>query len=95
MITDEEFRFALISVHELADSPHGNMIMEDIGWLDVRRVHGDQIMISDKPPPMGSGLNHKDNLLEFGSTFGTRSDRSVHHFQSLGASTKCIDDSSG
>ncbi|KAH0826875.1 mediator complex subunit MED14-domain-containing protein [Lanmaoa asiatica] len=41
VITEEDFRYALISVKVLSDSMYGNMIMEDIGWLDVRRIRGD------------------------------------------------------
>ncbi|KIJ59729.1 hypothetical protein HYDPIDRAFT_118235 [Hydnomerulius pinastri MD-312] len=42
VITDEDFRYALISVKVLTDSMYGNTIMEDIGWLDVRRIRGDR-----------------------------------------------------
>ncbi|KAG6333415.1 hypothetical protein ID866_5677 [Astraeus odoratus] len=42
VITEEDFRYALISVKVLADTMFGNMIMEDIGWLDVRRIRGDR-----------------------------------------------------
>lgn len=42
VITEEDFRYALISVKVLSDTMFGNMIMEDIGWLDVRRIRGDR-----------------------------------------------------
>ncbi|KAG1750599.1 mediator complex subunit MED14-domain-containing protein [Suillus paluster] len=42
VLTDEEFRYALISTKMLSDTMFGNMIMEDIGWLDVRRIRGDR-----------------------------------------------------
>lgn len=42
VITEEDFRYALISVKLLTDSMFANMIMEDIGWLDVRRIRDDQ-----------------------------------------------------
>lgn len=42
VITEEDFRYALISVKVLTDSMFANMIMEDIGWLDVRRIRGDR-----------------------------------------------------
>ncbi|KAH7889201.1 mediator complex subunit MED14-domain-containing protein [Phlebopus sp. FC_14] len=42
VITEEDFRYALISVKVLSDTMYGNMIMEDIGWLDVRRIRGDK-----------------------------------------------------
>jgi mediator of RNA polymerase II transcription subunit 14 len=40
VITDDEFRYALISVNVLPESTHGSMVMEDIAWLDLRRIHG-------------------------------------------------------
>jgi mediator of RNA polymerase II transcription subunit 14 len=40
VLTDEEFRYALISTKMLSDTMFGNMIMEDIGWLNVRRIRG-------------------------------------------------------
>ncbi|OCH90250.1 MED14-domain-containing protein [Obba rivulosa] len=42
VITDEGFRYALISVKVLRDTVHANMIMEDLGWLEVRRIQGDE-----------------------------------------------------
>jgi mediator of RNA polymerase II transcription subunit 14 len=41
VITEEAFRYALISVKVIPDSMYGNMIMEDIGWLDVQRIRGE------------------------------------------------------
>lgn len=42
VITEDDFRYALISVKVLPDSMYGNMIMEDIGWLDVQRIRGEK-----------------------------------------------------
>lgn len=42
VITEEDFRYALISAKVLPDSMYGNMIMEDIGWLDIRRIQGEK-----------------------------------------------------
>ncbi len=39
VITEMEFRFALISTQVIPESLASNTIMEDIGWLDVRRIH--------------------------------------------------------
>ena len=39
LITDVEIRFALICIQVLESSPTGNMILEDIAWLDVSRIH--------------------------------------------------------
>jgi mediator of RNA polymerase II transcription subunit 14 len=40
VITDDEFRYALISVNAQPNSTTGGLIMEDIAWLDLRRIHG-------------------------------------------------------
>ncbi|KAH9945691.1 MED14-domain-containing protein [Amylocystis lapponica] len=48
VITDEDFRYALISVKTLSDTMYGSLIMEDIGWLDVRRIHGEEISIGPR-----------------------------------------------
>lgn len=42
VITEEDFRYALISVKVIPESMYGNMIMEDIGWLDIRRIRGEK-----------------------------------------------------
>ncbi|TDL22587.1 MED14-domain-containing protein [Rickenella mellea] len=59
VITDQEFRYALISVQILADTPQANMVMEDIGWLDVQRIHGGNISIRerDHSDAHGKGMN--------------------------------------
>ena len=49
VITDDDFRYALISVKILTDTMYTEMIMEDIGWIDVQRVHGDQMSIRPHP----------------------------------------------
>ncbi|TCD64872.1 mediator complex subunit [Steccherinum ochraceum] len=41
VITDEEFRYALISTKTLGDSMYTNLVMEDIAWLDVARIQED------------------------------------------------------
>ncbi|KAI0072724.1 MED14-domain-containing protein [Panus rudis PR-1116 ss-1] len=38
VITDEEFRFALISMKQL-DDKYNSLELVDIGWLDVKRIH--------------------------------------------------------
>ena len=37
--TDADFRYALISVSMMEDSPQGYMRIDDIAWLDVERIH--------------------------------------------------------
>lgn len=41
VVTDDDFRYALIHVAVLMDSPLTTMLMEDIGWLNVKRIKGE------------------------------------------------------
>lgn len=50
VITDQDFRYALISAKVLPDTMYTEMIMGDIGWLDVRRIHGDEIDVAEAGP---------------------------------------------
>ncbi|KII92020.1 hypothetical protein PLICRDRAFT_103790 [Plicaturopsis crispa FD-325 SS-3] len=45
VIMDMEFRYALISVTVASDTMFANMVMEDIGWLDVTRIHGGEDVV--------------------------------------------------
>lgn len=38
VITDEKFRYALITTKVLTDSMYASMVMEDIAWLDLDRI---------------------------------------------------------
>lgn len=38
MVTDDDFRYALINVTIVPDSMYQSLVMEDIGWLDVARI---------------------------------------------------------
>lgn len=40
VVTDTDFRYALISVKTVPDSMYQSLVMEDIGWLDVERICG-------------------------------------------------------
>ncbi|KAG9308372.1 hypothetical protein JVU11DRAFT_11950 [Chiua virens] len=42
VIIEEDFRYALIAVKVLSDSMCGNMIMEDIRRLGIRRIRGEK-----------------------------------------------------
>ncbi|KAG5652470.1 hypothetical protein H0H81_004878 [Sphagnurus paluster] len=46
VITDERFRYALITTRVLTESMFSNMVMEDIAWLDFERIHGEDVVIS-------------------------------------------------
>jgi mediator of RNA polymerase II transcription subunit 14 len=39
VITDDRFRYALITTRLLSETMYSNMIMEDIAWLDFSRIH--------------------------------------------------------
>lgn len=51
VITDQDFRYALISAKVLPGTMYTEMIMGDIGWLDVRRIHGDELVITQAAGP--------------------------------------------
>ncbi|KAF9242015.1 mediator complex subunit MED14-domain-containing protein [Melanogaster broomeanus] len=68
VITDEDFRYALISVKVIPDSMYGNMIMEDIGWLDVRRIRGEkgagstfEVVVGPRSAELQGGQKRKRN----------------------------------
>lgn len=39
VITDERFKYALITTKVQSESMYGNMVLEDIAWLDFDRIH--------------------------------------------------------
>jgi mediator of RNA polymerase II transcription subunit 14 len=45
VITDEDVKYALISVEVHTEGMYETMSMVDIAWLDVRRIHGHDIAI--------------------------------------------------
>ena len=49
VVTDDDWRFALISV-EMQNTACHDLVMKDIGWLDVRRIHGEEIVVSQRAP---------------------------------------------
>lgn len=40
VVADEEFKYALVSVKNRMEAGNLCMILDDIGWLDVKRVRG-------------------------------------------------------
>lgn len=48
VITDTEFRYALILTKVHTDSMYAEMTMEDIGWLDAQRIHGEEAVIKTR-----------------------------------------------
>lgn len=51
VVNDNYFEYALISVHSRPETMFQDMIMGDIGWLDVSRIHSQDSMASH---PSGS-----------------------------------------
>ncbi|CDO75529.1 hypothetical protein BN946_scf184871.g10 [Trametes cinnabarina] len=51
VITDNDYRYALINVKVQRETMYNNMIMEDIGWLNVRRIHGDEFAVEPGAGP--------------------------------------------
>ena len=49
MITDEQFRYALITTRVVSESMFSHMVMEDIAWLDFDRIHGEGLVTSAAP----------------------------------------------
>jgi hypothetical protein len=50
VITFDEFRYALISSKLLPESPKSQLVMEDIAWLDVKQIHGDEVVVNIAQP---------------------------------------------
>jgi mediator of RNA polymerase II transcription subunit 14 len=44
VVTDERFQYALITTRILTESMYANMVLEDIAWLDVSRIHEDPVV---------------------------------------------------
>lgn len=59
VITDDEFRYALITAKVLSDSMYANMVMEDIAWLDFGRIQGEELIITSRSDPTESAAGMK------------------------------------
>lgn len=60
MITDNDYRYALINVKVQRDTMYNNLIMEDIGWLDIHRLHtGDMVVEPGHGPEPVVGQKRK------------------------------------
>jgi mediator of RNA polymerase II transcription subunit 14 len=54
IITDEEFRYALINTEVITDTLTNSMVMGDIAWLDFSRIKSDDPNITVRTDPLGS-----------------------------------------
>ena len=69
VITDQDFRYALISAKGVEHSLNRDLVMEDIGWLNVRRIHGDEIKVeggAGPDPVTGQKRKREDGSGQFG-----------------------------
>ena len=46
VITEQDFRYALISAQIVPSRGITEMIFGDIGWIDVSRIHGDDLVMT-------------------------------------------------
>jgi hypothetical protein len=72
VIADDEFRYALISVEVLSETMYANLIMKDIGWLDIRRIHGENVVVPTQPeqPEARTGQKRKRDIGDEGKEKG-------------------------
>ncbi|KAJ6602180.1 mediator complex subunit MED14-domain-containing protein [Mycena sp. CBHHK59/15] len=65
VINDEEFRYALITTRVLTGTMYGNLVMENVSWLDFDRIHGGDIVVtaqSEATPKFGiESQRHTDS----------------------------------
>lgn len=45
VITDDEFRYALITTKVLSESVYAYMMLEDIAWLNPAKIRGDESIV--------------------------------------------------
>ncbi|KAI0829900.1 MED14-domain-containing protein [Trametes gibbosa] len=51
VITDTQYRYALINVKVQRDTMYNNLVMEDIAWLNAQRINGDDYSVGVGPGP--------------------------------------------
>jgi mediator of RNA polymerase II transcription subunit 14 len=58
VVTDTDFRYALISVRIIPEGIYQSLVMEDIGWLDVERICGRGREARTQNPVRGAGFGN-------------------------------------
>lgn len=61
VITDQDFRYALISAQIVPGTMYTEMLMGDIGWLDVSRIHGGDLVMPHQVSGAGQGADSVTN----------------------------------
>lgn len=69
LVTELEFRFALISVQDMQNSPTNDLVLQDIGWLDVQRLHENDVIVRERFGQLGSE-NHQPPKVTGTSSLG-------------------------
>jgi len=66
VVTDERFQYALITTRILTESMYASMVLEDIAWLDVSRIHEDPVVKAnpDKTAAINRRLEGHDQMVE-------------------------------
>ncbi|KAK0461040.1 mediator complex subunit MED14-domain-containing protein [Desarmillaria tabescens] len=73
IITDDNFQYALIESKVLRESMFANLIMDDIGWLDFDRIHGEDVIRPDVE--VRAGMKRKRSIDDGLSVPHTEADR--------------------
>jgi hypothetical protein len=58
VVTDTDFRYALISVRIVPEGIYQSLVMEDIGWLDVESICGRGREERMQNPVRGAGFGN-------------------------------------
>ncbi|KAL5506965.1 RGR1 [Sanghuangporus vaninii] len=69
-VTELEFRFALISVQPMQNSAISDLVIHDIGWLDVQKIHGSDVIVKERFGGFGSGGHQPPRSARTGSLGG-------------------------
>ena len=63
ILVTEEFRFALVSLGDIPDNPTFSLMIEDIEWLDVQRIHGDDVLVRARENASGGQTSQRRGSL--------------------------------
>ncbi|KAJ7647579.1 mediator complex subunit MED14-domain-containing protein [Roridomyces roridus] len=55
VISDDNFRYAFIETRVLPGTMYGNLVMDNLKWLDFKRIHGGDLTITAHSDPTSEG----------------------------------------
>ncbi|KAF8813688.1 MED14-domain-containing protein [Phlegmacium glaucopus] len=64
VVTDERFQYALITTRILTESMYASMVLEDIAWLDVSRIHEDPVIKANPDKTAAMSRKGHDQMVE-------------------------------